>query len=283
MFTSERSETLVPFPRLPEAGQANAARNLALRRFGLHESDLDVDFNRAPHPVLVTEILERCTTTSAGEKIDHRFFWDLTVGKRIECLLNLISTGESPEISLQFRCPAAACGQESEAELSVAEISQLQAQAYAQNCVSFEIEDAAVTFRRPTGYDQLRWLQTRFDGEQAAIREMLQTLLIQTSEFVADEDAITDQLITVVEQAMDEVDPLVNFTLSLHCPYCGEESVCEIDLETLSLRRLRQAQLGLISSVHRLAAHYHWTEAEIFAVPYWRRTYYLRLIESSKN
>jgi hypothetical protein len=284
MFTSERHETLVPFPGVPEALKAGVPVNdFVLRRFGLDESDLSVDFHGAPHPMTVTVILERCTRTVTGAEIDRSFFWNLTVGKRIECLLNLISFGDSPEISFRFRCPADACGQESEAELSIAEISELQARAYTQDCVSIEIEDGRVSFRRPTGYDQLRWLKTRFSGEPAAMREMLQTLVIQTSEFAVDEGAITDQVIAVVGQAMDECDPLVNFNLNLRCPDCGKESPCEVDLQAFSLKRLRQAQLSLISSVHRLAAHYHWNEGEIFAVPYWRRAAYLKLIESDKN
>jgi hypothetical protein len=284
MFTSERHESLLRFPEVPEAVKAGVPVNdFVLRRFGLDESDLAVDFNRVPHPMIVTAILERCTRAVTGQEIDRSFFWNLTVGKRIECLLNLISSGDSPEISFQFRCPADACGQESEAELSIAEISELQASAYEQDYVSIEIEDRRARFRRPTGQDQLRWLKNQFSEEQAAIREMLQTLLIQTSEVAVADNAISNRLIALVGQALEEYDPLVNFTLNLRCPYCGKESPCEIDLETFSLKRLRQAQLKLISSVHRLAAHYHWTEAEIFAVPYWRRAAYLKLIESDKN
>ncbi len=279
---SERHETLLPFPEVPEAIKAGfPIGNLALRRFGLEESDLGVDFQRTPHPFLVTAILERCTVAGPDENIDQKFFWNLSVGKRIECLLNLIASGESAHISLQFRCPANACGQESEAELTLGEISELQASAYSQDRVEIEIEDSVFAFRRPTGYDQLKWLNSRFAAEQTAIREMLETLRIPSADSAP--RPFTERTIAAVGEAMDECDPLVHFTLRMNCPHCGEESLCEIDLEALSLAHLRQAQLGLISSVHRLAARYHWSEAEIFAVPYWRRASYLKLIESEKH
>ena len=279
------SEPLLPFPRVPETVKARySVGELTLRPFGLYERDLSVDFNHAQRPFLVTQILECCTRDARGEKVEQSFFWNLTVGKRIECLLNLISSGEQPEISVAFLCPNGACGQELEIELAVEEISELQEQAYAAERVSIQIENQQLVLRRPTGSDQLSWLKSRFAEEDAAVKQMLRTLLLEDAEgTAADGDATPRELVQSVGRAMEEHDPLVNFSLQVQCPYCEQECPCEIDLEALALRRLRQAQLRLLVSVHRLAANYHWSEGEIFAVPYWRRTYYLNLIEKEKN
>ncbi len=284
MFSADRHEPLLPFPAFPAALKTEyAVGALALRPFGLYESDLHVDFQHTPRPLLVTQILACCTSDAAREQVDQRFFWSLTVGKRIECLLHLIAA-EQPEISVTFLCPHSACGQELELDLAVAEIAELQAQAYVAEHVSIQVAHEQLALRRPTGDDQLTWLKSRFTEEDVAVKAMLRTLLLADAEHaVIAGDNLPGDLVGLVSRAMEEHDPLVNFSLRAQCPSCAAESPHELDLEAFSLRRLRQAQLRLLASVHRLAAHYHWSEQQIFAVPYWRRAVYLSLIEQEKK
>jgi hypothetical protein len=280
MLSSERLETRLPFPSLPEKDRAGfSLGNLALRPFGLDENDLSVDFDQ-PRPFLVTAILDRCTTSGERVGVDQAFLWSLTVGKRIECLLNLISPAGPSEMQLAFRCPHPGCGQDAEIELTIAEIAERQAEGYQAEEIAIEVDGQKLVLRRPTGNDQLSWLKKEFPSPASAASEMLATLCLETQ---IGDDGFTERMMSTVEQSMEEFDPLVNFSLSVKCPYCGEENPCEIDLEALALRRLQQAQLRLLASVHRLAAHYHWSEEQIFAVPHWRRAFYLELIEKEKD
>lgn len=282
MFVSERHEPLLPFPRLPETVKAGySTHDLALRPFGLYESDLNVNFNQR-RPLLVTHILECCARDARGGRVEQDFFWRLTVGKRIECLLTLLPSGDGPEIPIVLRCPNQPCGQELEIEISLEEIAALQGQAYATEHVVVPLENEKLALRRPTGSDQLAWLKSKFADEEAAVTAMLRTLLLGDAEAVPGETP-RDEWLQSIEQAMEEHDPLVDFSLLVQCPSCGTEDLFEIDLEELSLRRLRQTQLRLLASVHSLAAHYHWSEEQIFSVPYWRRAYYLGLIEKEKS
>jgi len=284
MFIAERHEPLLPFPRLPEEVKVRySISDLALRPFGLYESDLNVDFNHTARPFLVTRILEGCTRDAQGGAVDQGFFWNLTVGKRIECLLNLTAFGDRSEIPITFLCPNETCGQELETELSLAQISALQDQAYETERVSISFQDELLALRRPTGSDQVGWLKSRFADEEAAAREMFRTLRLEDAVGTAIDRGPLGELAQAVDEAMEEHDPLINFSLRVKCSYCEAESPYEIDLETLSLRWLRQAQLRLLACVHRLAAHYHWSEQQVFSVPYWRRAYYLGLIEKEKN
>jgi hypothetical protein len=244
--------------------------DLMFRRFGIYESDLNIDFSTLPRPFLVTEILDCCTRDALGRPVDRNFFWDLTVGTRTECLLRLAATDD--EIPLALRCPNSACGRELEIELTVAEISELQQQAFKDEPIFVTAE---LKLRRPTGNDQLAWLGQSFDGESEALQQMLCTLVV--------EGVPSHESLEEIGRVMEEHDPLVNFTVRVQCPDCEQESVCEIDLEELSLNRLRQAQFRLFAAVHRLAAHYHWSEEEIFKVPHWRRDYYLSLLEREKQ
>jgi hypothetical protein len=284
MFTAERHEPLLPFPRVPENVKGRySISDLALRPFGLYESDLNLDFSHTARPFLVTRILESCTRDAQGGAVEQKFFWNLTVGKRIECLLSLAAFGEHSEIPITFLCPNQACGQESETELSLAEISAFQQQAYEAERVAIQFQDELLALRRPTGSDQLGWLGARFESEAAAAREMFRTLRLPAAEDAVIDDSIPGELLQAVDEAMEEHDPLINFNLRVQCPYCEVESPNEIDLEAVSLRWLRHAQLRLLASVHCLAAHYHWSEQQVFSVPYWRRAYYLGLIEKEKN
>ena len=278
MFTSEQREPLFSFPILPEWSKAAyAIDDLALKPFGYYESDMRVDFNHPLRPLLVTDILECSTRRTSGEEVPSEFFWQLPVGKRIECLLTLATADTDHEISSTFRCLNDECGLELEVELSAAEVVSQQNEAYKTERISVPLANGAVALRRPTANDQREWLKTQFANEASALRSMIHTLLI------ADTDATANELVPAVESALEEHDPLVNFNLTVKCSSCGTESLVEIDLEELSLQRLRQAQLRLFATVHTLAANYHWSEPQIFRVPYWRRVRYLRLIEKGKH
>lgn len=284
-MASVEYERLWPFPNLPEeVSAAHPVTDLALRRFGLYESDLDIDFDRTPRPHLVTQVLERCTKSGQRESVDQTLFWQLPVGKRIECLLALhLLEGES-QTTLSFRCPNTMCGEESEITLSLEEVAAVQKDAYSTDRVEIRVGNEILSLRRPTGSDQLAWLNGTFADRAAARREMVRTLLIHDNDDVdAREDLPRDELLERVEDAMEEHDPLINFRLTVKCPACETTNLVAIDLEDLSLRGLRNAQRRLLTSIHRLAAHYHWSEEQIFAVPSWRRAQYLSLIASERT
>jgi len=283
MFSSQTHEQLLPFPAVPEAlKNRHSLPELALRPFGIYERDLSVDFNAMPRPFLVTEILDCCTQTAGGNPVGRDLFWEMTVGTRIECLLRLVSADRQFEIPLSLRCPA--CGGELEIELTAAEISELQQQA-ARSEEAIVIGEGQVKLRRPTGSDQLAWLAQGFESEADALRQMLATLIVEGSEreLFAEGLELEDGVLETIGEALDGRDPLVNFSVQVQCPECEREHVCEIDLEEFALSRLRQAQFRLLGAVHRLARHYHWSEAEIFKVPYWRRDHYLSLVEREKE
>jgi hypothetical protein len=112
---------------------------------------------------------------------------------------------------------------------------------------------------------------------------MVRTLLLHDNDDVdARGELPRDEWLDSVEEAMEEHDPLINFKLRVKCPACETTNLVAIDLEDLSLRGLRDAQRRLLTSIHRLAAHYHWSEQQIFAVPSWRRAQYLSLIANER-
>jgi hypothetical protein len=271
--------------------QRQTARARSWRPFGGDERDLAVDFAATPRPLLVTEILGLCAG-GGDEAADPRgrdYFWDLSVGTRVEALLAIADAGEGrPGVNVTLSCPAADCAQELELELTLSELSELNAGAAGDEHVAVRCGDEAFKFRRPRGRDQLAWLGGRFEDWSAAARAMLRTLAVEEGpDFAARFDAALaaegDSLAQAFNDAMEDFDPLVNFSLRVRCHLCGEEGGHEIDLEEHALGRLRRAQQRLLATVHRLASRYGWDERQVFSVPHWRRSFYLGLIDGERK
>ncbi|MCP4403238.1 MAG: hypothetical protein GY801_38760 [bacterium] len=284
MLASERNGYWMLFPGIPDRIKTKYAVNgLLLRPFGLFESDLELDFHQKRCPGLVTRILRDCTGDRHGAPPDQTFFWDLTVGKRLECLLAIAMTGGSSELSFEFRCLNEACCEQIEIEISREEIAALQHQSDQTDPVNIQIGSERLLMRKPTGNDQREWAKNSFANEEAAIKAMLRTLLQDDEKAYSDqEQPISDEWVKTINDAMEEFDPLVNFNLMLRCPHCEKEGRYTIDLEARAFHELRKAQLNLLQVIHRLAAHYHWSEQQILSIPPWRRSHYLALIEKEE-
>lgn len=278
----ERHRYSVPFPQNPDSIRAKYSINgLSLRPFGIFEDDLEVDFNQKIRPHLVTQILGCCTRDKNGKTPDQTFFWDLTIGKRVEGLLTIATLGDSSDWPVHLRCLNEACRQQMEIEISVEELASLQHRT--DDPFIIRVGDESLTLRKPTGGDQLKWLKTSFTDEDAAVKAMIQTLVLDNEKASLQECPMPDVWVQTINRTMEEFDPLVNFSLLVYCPYCEKENEYEIDLEELSLRKLHKSQLYLLKTLHRLAIHYHWSEQQIFSIPPWRRSHYLALIEKEKN
>jgi hypothetical protein len=271
MASASTSGRWAPFPPIPAAlAQAFDLRDLRLRRFGTTADDFAVDFDASP-PHVVTAILAQCTERSQGPLPEH-FLWALGVGARIACLLQLVALEGGDTLAASSRCANAACNESMEIDLSIAELLALQ-QDRAEGPIEVEVDGARLLLRRPTGLDQLELRKLFFADQRAARRGVMRALVVEGT-FEPTEDQLG-----VIESALDDGDPLVDFSLTVECPGCRQSSRQTVDLARLALRRLRRAQNGLIETVHLLASRYHWSETQILSIPPWRRAHYLALID----
>jgi hypothetical protein len=259
----------IPFP---------GAADLSLRPFGLFAEDLAVDFHRWPRPRIITEILACCCRDRNGRLPDRAFFWDLTISDRIGCLV-AIASGAGEVLAIAFRCPNEACGEQLEVEIDRETIAELEREIDRTQPVIVEVDGRKLCLRRPTGKDQMSWLDQVFPDEKAAIKAMIRSLLRNGHGYDEGELDILDDWIETIDLAMKRFDPLVYFTATIRCPACDHEATHAIDLEQVSLQKLSRASEGLLAQVHKLASRYHWTEQEILALPPSRRAAYIRLIE----
>ena len=266
------TDALIPLPGGSQGiGRDVSAGGAGLRRFGIYEGDLGLDFASPNRAALVTRLLESCAVDPADNLPDN-FFRDLSVGKRIECLLRLAAGGSAATLGFSFKC--AGCGEEIEFELTLREISELQGETDLTETVGVDIGGRRMEFRKPTGRDQELWGKMIFSDEHDAAAGMIGTLAALPGSF----ERLQPDEFSAVEEGLDAADPLVNFSCGVRCGECGELNEHQIDLTETALDMLNRAQKQLVITVHRLASHYHWSEPEIFAVPDWRRQQFLELI-----
>ena len=252
---------------------------LQLRPFGYCEEDLAIDFKNTPRPSLETQIITCCATDKAGNKLSEDFIWRLDVGKRIECLFAItVLDMPSEQLDVDLRCQNSDCSEELEVGFSFQDIQGFLDQIETGETVKIDLGDKWLALRKPTGFDQLNWLSESYTDEFTATRTMINSLVAEGEQIRIDQPVNTNWLETV-DRAMTELDPLVNFHLTINCPVCGQQYDYDIDFGEICLRQLSAAQTRLIEKVHSLAFHYHWNEREIFALPPWRLQRYLNLIE----
>lgn len=281
MLKVDKQQLRIPFPLIPKyLHDKYTSHNLSLRAFGIYENDLAVDFYESPLPHLVTRILHYCTIDENGEALNPSFFWELPISKRIECLFALATLQERTSMDIKVHCSNKTCQELVEITLSVGELAAFVQLTDDEQYSSLQLEDTALKIRRPTGEDQLRWAQQSFGNEIEAMQTMLGSLIIDNAPGIHGKNILSQKRISALEEELEKIDPLVNFQVKLTCPHCKSEARYRIDLQALSLEKLHFAQLELLNSVHQLAAYYHWTEKDIFSVPAWRRSRYLKMIQS---
>jgi hypothetical protein len=262
----------VPFPPLPaRLVDAFGPGGLRLRRFGTAPPDLELDFD-GPVPELVTEIISCCAERRDGTAPDRRRVAELSVSARIVCLLLLAGLEGVETLTATLACPAAGCGERFEVDLTLDEVLAF-ARTDADEPFTVELDGALVSFRRPTGSDQLAWRGAHFRDAPAARLAVLRTLAL--SDLPPD---LAEAQLATIEAALDEHDPLVRFGLTAACPACETQAVHEVALADIALQVLRGAQSRLVETVHVLASRYGWGEAAVLGIPAWRRQRYLSLI-----
>jgi hypothetical protein len=94
---------------------------------------------------------------------------------------------------------------------------------------------------------------------------------------------VAEDSVKRVETLMEELAPLLTDYVQGECPECGSEIDIYFDPQQFSLRELRGQAVYIYEDVHLLARHYHWSEAEILALPRRRRVHYAELIRQEKS
>ena len=251
-------------PRALRAATAGGA--YAARAFGSSRRDLDLDLAAADRPALVTQALAACLSGFEPVADAETVVWEWTVAERLQGLLAIaIATDDAP--SLQTRCTQGDCRTEMQIDLDLA---AFVAEA-GRDPVVCALDGSELVLRLPRGSDQRQWRDAGGDAGSLAIR------LVESIDGKAPEHGwrVPPDWIEGLGATLAERDPLTVLELQPVCPGCGRTNAIAFDLEGWILRLFANEQTRLVDDVHRLAAAYHWSEADICALPPWRRSAYL--------
>jgi hypothetical protein len=237
----------------------------AVRAFGAME-DLDVNFV-APRPYVVSAILGRCAA-------DAQTPWRWTVPRRTQALLAVAQACGVDALTALARCPSEHCGDTLELDLELASFVTGDAR---ERCA---VNDGtrSIELRVPTGDDQRRWLESVADAADLNAAMALSLVTHVNGEAVGGDFGMSAQTLEAIGRELEACDPITALDVAAACPGCSATVDVEIDLEGLLLDVLARTQRDMLDSVHRLASRYHWSEAEVLALPAWRRAYYLAAI-----
>jgi len=262
-----------PAERQSESQRATAPADAhRVRPFAMAMRDLDLDFTQNDRMQLIDAVLH-CCLEPAAERLSAG-----TLDHRVRALLMVVRETQGDRLVWMARCPIQDCRHEMELEISVSQLLNMPEPAE-RFCWS-ATPDCTLELRLPTGRDQIEWrgvTEADAEAEGGGVALRLATALVSsvngrppTSDW-----SLPDSWLPALDAAFRERDALASLELEVSCPWCGNESVVRPDLEALALSCLAAEQKRVLEEIHRLASVYHWTEAEVLAVPRRRRSFYL--------
>jgi uncharacterized protein (UPF0212 family) len=211
----------------------------------------------------------------------------LTIGQRDGLLLTLYERTFGPHVAGVVACPE--CGAEMELAFDVADV-RTGGPAPADGPPPphmLAVDGHEVVFRVPDSTDLLA-----VAGNGAATREALLARCLVSVTAVDPPDlapeaeaqtaaplseALQAAIADAVDAALEVVDPQAEIELSLACPACGHAWQPLFDIVTFFWNELTTWAHHTLRQVHVLASAYGWREADILALPAWRRQYYLEM------
>lgn len=208
----------------------------------------------------------------------------LTAGDREALVLHVRRLTLGDRLACVIRCPR--CREPMDLDLHVSDLL-LPAMSDSPLEHELDLEDGGtpyhVRFRLPTGaeLEDAAAVVVR-DGVTAAAQRILERCVIQVTR---DGQAATlpSGLQATVSAAMASCDPQAELMLRPVCPSCGAQFEALLDAASFLFDEIGARVGTLLSEVHLLARHYHWSEAEILSLTHARRHAYLSLIGEESN
>ena len=235
------------------------------RAFATQPVDLEQLIDPAAPAASIDALLCACLHDAHGRAPGKGELGAWSVARRLDWLVAIrLAEGEAPE-RIALTCPHAGCAARFEVEFDLAACRRPPADA------PIEFADANGTpfrARPPTGTDHARWHR-----ECTPLRSAAASLLDRADTGTPEEP--DDDAIDALNRALAQRDPLRELPLDLACPDCGGTGRHVLNLEAHLLHIFAQAQRQWLAEIGLLARACHWREADIAAMPAWRRAFYL--------
>lgn len=228
-----------------------------------------------------SSLLAACLERIGGyDEVDPAMAAALTRGDRAHLLLHLRASMFGDRLSLIVPCPSPSCSALADMDLSIAEIAPARP-APAPELIEADTPDGPARLREPTGEDDE--IVAAGGGDRRARSALLWSRLVVDFAGrgpLAPEqwEALPAPTRHAIAGSLAEASSAPDLVYMARCPSCAALLEVELDPFALLADELRLGADRLVVEVHCLAFHYHWSEAEILALPRARRWRYLDLV-----
>jgi hypothetical protein len=238
----------------PEPG-SRPGESLDARAFGVSGGDLAVDFDQ-PLDRALTSVLSACVSIGGGQVVRAAEVHSWHVLKRRQALLAVAVATHGPSRDVTVRCSAPGCGERMDLQIDLMEF----ASDWRRDRVAIPGRSIVLRLPRP---------------EDLADPSALPAGLVVEGE-AGEEDWFEE-----ADAALGAADPQGDLELQAICPECGAPVHHPFALEPFLMAELAGELGRLVDEIHVLAMAYHWSEAEIMALPASRRALYLERIREA--
>lgn len=190
---------------------------------------------------------------------------DLPLGTVTESLLRLREASFGSRIPGHVDCTR--CGERLQFVLQANELLQPTGDAH------YQVEVKGLHVRSPCLRD-LAAVADELDPELATL-QLLARCSLHGREAL---NALPNDALQEVEDALEAIDPNADLALEVRCEACGQGGSAQLDIGALLWDELEAHARALLGQVHVLACAYGWSEAEILALSPARRANYLAMV-----
>ena len=203
----------------------------------------------------------------------------LSIGQRDCYLLQLRQCLFGSKLINTAVCPE--CAEQIEWDSRVADfLSLANEDDLTVNEFDFSMDDYSLRFRLPNSLD-IAAVVNHVNAEQAQ-QQLLSRCLLK-SEHSGTGCAVDQLPDTVIEQLSTQIetlDPLAEIRIDLVCPECSHSWYVLFDIASFLWLEVNDWSEAMLQTVHRLAAAYGWSEADILNLSPVRRQLYLGMLGS---
>lgn len=222
---------------------------------------------------LVLALLTKIAQVADGSEVawDNLSLTDLDI-----LLLRIRQAVFGDRLRADATCPGRNCGAPIEVSFQVSAYlanylpSKARGVEATQESEWFRFRDIPVSFRLPTGADQIA-----IAHHSHPERELIQRC-------VRPADIPAKQL-KRVEKAMETLAPNLAQNLQGKCSECGATVEIYFDPQQFTLQELRNQSAFIYEEIHLLAMYYQWSETAILALPRQRRMQYAKKLRQTRR
>jgi hypothetical protein len=206
-----------------------------------------------------------------------------SIGQRDALLLAIRAAVFGPHLVSLATCPQ--CGERLELNFDVNDIQSRPLEAgLVPNLAPTDLEiDGYHLSIRPINSLDLAEVPTEGDLSQVQ-NQLLERCLVSSSgppgssQKQVNARDLPPPVLAALQQKLAQIDPQAIVTLDLTCPACSHPWQFVFDILSYFWSELNAWAVRTFQEVHALASAYGWREADILAMPPWRRQVYIELI-----